>query len=147
MTRDPLTAALALTSLMALGPASAAGPNPLEAERWKTRPLVVVAPAADDPLLRRVETTLREPAPREAFAEREMVFYRVVRGEGSRDGVPLAPAQTQALLAALGVPAEGRATLLLVGKDGGTKLREQGEVELSGIFRTIDRMPMRQSSR
>jgi len=147
MSRTTTTATLAMTSLLALTPAWADDTNPLVAERWQTRPLVIVAPTADDPLLRRVESTLKETAPREAFIEREMVLYRVVDGVGSRNGEALPPAQTKAMLSALDVPSDGPATLLLVGKDGGTKVREQGEVDLSGIFATIDRMPMRQSSR
>jgi len=145
--RTALATTFALTGLMALTPALASDSNPLAAERWQTRPLVIVAPSADDPLLRKVESTLEETAPREAFIEREMVLYRVVDGVGSRNGEALPPAQTKAMLSALDVPSDGPATLLLVGKDGGTKVREQGEVDLSGIFATIDRMPMRQSSR
>ncbi|RDI17771.1 uncharacterized protein DUF4174 [Pseudacidovorax intermedius] len=147
MTKTLRTAAFALSGLVALGPAPAAESNPLEAERWKTRPLVVVAPRADDPLLREVEATLSETAAREAFIEREMVLYRVVAGVGSRDGQPLAPGQTRALLAALELRADAPARLVLVGKDGGTKLRQSGGADLAEIFRTIDRMPMRQSGR
>ncbi len=147
MTKTLRIATFAVSGLAALGSALAADTNPLDAERWKTRPLVVVAPHADDPLLRKVETTLARTAPREAFAEREMVLYRVVGGTGSRDGRALAAGQTRALLQALDVRADGPATVMLVGKDGGTKLREQGDVDLNAIFRTIDRMPMRQAGR
>ncbi|SIR59443.1 DUF4174 domain-containing protein [Pseudacidovorax sp. RU35E] len=147
MTKTLRTATFALTGLAALGSALAADANPLEAERWKTRPLVVVAPRSDDPLLRRVEETLSRTAPREAFIEREMVFYRVVAGTGSRDGRALTAGQTRALLAALGLRADAPAQLVLVGKDGGAKVRQAAEVDLDEIFRTIDRMPMRQTGR
>ena len=35
-------------------------------------------------------------------------------------------------------------TVLLIGKDGGLKLRREGGVELDEIFSLIDTMPMRQ---
>lgn len=154
MSRNLRTAAITLAALSSMSPvvAQQAPPslteaNPLQAERWQTRPLIVVAPAGDDPLLQRVDDTLREAAPREAFIEREMVLYRVVAGEATRNGEPLAASQTRAMLQALQVAPDGPATVLLVGKDGGTKLRQQGDADLDGIFKTIDRMPMRQQGR
>ncbi|MGF6525328.1 DUF4174 domain-containing protein [Variovorax sp. PvP013] len=124
-------------------PASAAGDNPLVAERWKTRPVVLVVPSQDDPLLRRVRAALRETATREAFRDREMVLYTVVAGRGSRDDQPLTERQTRALLAALGLDAKGAPTFVLVGKDGGTKMTEGSDVDLATVFAEIDRMPMR----
>jgi hypothetical protein len=117
--------------------------NPLVAERWQTRPLVIVAPAPSDPLLAGVEAALRSETARAAFAEREMVLYKVVAGHGSREGRPLSASQTRALLGALGVADSSPATALLVGKDGGVKLREQGSLSLDDVFAAIDQMPMR----
>ncbi|HUD32197.1 MAG TPA: DUF4174 domain-containing protein [Variovorax sp.] len=123
--------------------ATAPGDNPLVGERWKTRPVVLVVPAQDDPLLRRVQAALRETAAREAFLEREMVLYTVVAGRGRRNEQPLTERQTRALLTALGLDAEGAATFVLVGKDGGTKMTEGSDVDLEAVFAEIDRMPMR----
>lgn len=144
---------LALASVLApmwLSPAFAAAParidsrdNPLVAERWKTRPVVLVVPTADDPLLRRVKAALRETATREAFKDREMVLYTIVAGQGRRNDRPLAERQTRALLAALGLEAKGAPTFVLVGKDGGTKMTEGPDVDLAAVFAEIDRMPMR----
>jgi hypothetical protein len=122
---------------------AAADDNPLVAERWRTRPLVVVVPAADDPMLARVEAALRSETSRAGFAEREMVLYKVVAGAGSREGRPLSASETRALLGALGASATGPATAFLVGMDGGVKLRERGSVSLDGVFAAIDQMPMR----
>ena len=68
-------ATLLLSALPLLAHASE---DPLQAERWKTRPLIVLAAGADDPLLMRVQAALREPANREAFVERDMVLYTVI---------------------------------------------------------------------
>lgn len=127
-------------------PASAvlANGNPLEGERWKTRPVVVVVAQANDPLLARLRTALNETTQREAFREREMVLYTVVAGEGSRNDQPLGAAQTAALLKALQLEARGPSAFVLVGKDGGVKLREGASVDLQQVFAEVDRMPMRQ---
>ncbi|AMM26919.1 DUF4174 domain-containing protein [Variovorax sp. PAMC 28711] len=134
-----IAAALGLAALPA-----AADVNPLVAERWKTRPIVVVVPAQDDPLLRRIDAALKQTATREAFIDREMVLYTVAAGDGRRNAVPLRPAQTRALLAALKLDGAGPPTFLLVGKDGGVKMTEGPSVDLAAVFAEIDRMPMRQ---
>jgi ABC-type sugar transport system substrate-binding protein len=138
-----LKSALAALSI-AMPFAAAADTNPLVAERWKTRPVVVVVPAAGDPLLRKVEAALRQTATREAFIDREMVLYTVVAGEGRRNDNAMAPAQTRALLDALKLEAAGAPTFVLVGKDGGVKMTEGAGVDLQAVFAEIDRMPMRQ---
>lgn len=122
---------------------AASDDNPLVAERWKTRPVVVVVPRPGDAMLERVRSTLRQTAPREAFIEREMVLYTVVAGEGRRNETPLNARQTRALLGALKLDAAGPPTFVLVGKDGGVKMTEGAEVDLDAVFAEIDRMPMR----
>lgn len=127
-------------------PASAAlaDSNPLIAERWKTRPVVVVVPQEGDPLLAKVRSALKETAAREAFRERDMALYTVVSGKGTRNDRALTPQQTEALLKALQVDARGPATFLLVGKDGGVKMKQGADVDLQAVFDEVDRMPMRQ---
>ena len=106
--------------------------------------IVVVVPAQDDPLLRRIDAALKQTATREAFIDREMVLYTVAAGVGRRNAVPLRPAQTRALLDALKLDAAGPPTFLLIGKDGGVKMTEGPAVDLAAVFAEIDRMPMRQ---
>jgi len=127
-------------------PASAvlADTNPLQAERWQTRPVVVVVPQEADALLTKVRAALSETSAREAFREREMVLYTVVAGEGRRNDQALGAAQTAALLKALQLDARGPSTFILVGKDGGVKMREGLAVDLQQVFAEVDRMPMRQ---
>lgn len=120
-----------------------AADNPLVAERWQTRPLILVAPTANDPQVTQLRAELAQPANREAFVEREMVLYTVVGGAGSRNDRPLRPQETQALLKALHARTGQPATLYLVGKDGGVKVREEQGWSLKALFGTIDQMPMR----
>ncbi|MGJ7578787.1 DUF4174 domain-containing protein [Variovorax sp. RHLX14] len=131
---------------LAISPIAAAtsADNPLTAERWKTRPIVIVVPTADDALLQRVQQTLRKTTSREAFIDRDMVLYTVIAGEGRRDGKLLGPRRTRAMLQALDIPADGKPRFLLIGKDGGIKMTEGADVKLEAVFAEIDRMPMRQ---
>jgi len=134
---------LATLLLAGVAATAQAADNPLLAERWKTRPLILVAPTADDPQVSRLREELAQPANREAFVEREMVLYTVAGTAGSRNDQPLRPEQTLALLKALDARPGQPATLYLVGKDGGIKVREEQGWSLKALFGTIDRMPMR----
>ena len=125
--------------------AGATDANPLVAEQWRTRPLVVVAPSAQHPLPTGLQAQLRQASVRSAFQERDMVLFTVLGGQGRRDGQPLTAEQTGGLLQALNLTASAPATALLVGKDGSTKLTEQGDrIALASVFALIDTMPMRQ---
>ena len=125
--------------------AGATDANPLVAEQWRTRPLVVVAPSAQHPLPTGLQTQLRQARVRDAFQERDMVLFTVIGGEGRRDGQLLTAEQTGGLLQALNLTASSPATALLIGKDGGIKLTEQGDhLALDALFALIDTMPMRQ---
>ena len=118
--------------------------NPLDSERWHSRPLIVVEPNANDATWRQFQQDLMKPANREAFIEREMVLYTVVDGVGKRNDQALDPQATSALLSTLGVKLDGPTRLLLVGKDGGTKVDQYAPLDVRAIFATIDKMPMRQ---
>lgn len=119
--------------------------NPLASERWQSRPLIVVAPSASDATWRQFQQDLMKPVNREAFIEREMVLYTVIDGVGKRNDQTLDPQTTSALLNTLGITPEGPTRLLLVGKDGGTKIDQHAPLDASTIFATIDKMPMRQT--
>jgi len=116
--------------------------NPLSAERWHSRPLVLVAPRADDPAALALMHALGQPDLRAALADRQIIVFTVLAGHGERAGQRLDGGQTAALLAALRLRADGPTTTMLFGKDGGVKLRG-AELSLPVIFATIDRMPMR----
>jgi hypothetical protein len=147
MTRLRKTIAMSLLATTAVAAGAADDNNPLASERWRTRPLVLVVPAAGDPMLVAVESALRRDTVRAEFEEREMVLFTVVAGKGSRQGKAMNDAQTRGLLKAVGASAADPATAFLVGKDGGVKLAERGSVSLDAVFTLIDGMPMRRHSR
>jgi hypothetical protein len=144
--KTPLYAKLLAAGLLLSAGTShgVADDNPLVAERWQTRPLVVVAPTPGHPMLQDIKTQLRSAAMQQGFQEREMALFTVIAGQGRRADVLLTPIQTTRLLAAVGAVADNSAQVFLIGKDGGIKLRERGDrVSLQEIFALIDGMPMR----
>ncbi|MEL6347745.1 MAG: DUF4174 domain-containing protein [Myxococcota bacterium] len=117
-------------------------PVDLSAHRWQHRLLLLFAegPAADGvpPFLVDVQ---REAA---GIMERDLILAMVYASEeGAFGSTPLSMAQNAALRAHFDV-AVGETALLLVGKDGGVKVRATPPVDLADIFQRIDAMPMRQ---
>ena len=132
-----LAAALALVTMTV-----SRGGNPLAPEVGRSRPLVLVAPASTDPAVSLWDKELSPPQARAELAERQVVVFAVVAGHGRREDGSLDARATAALLAALGLRADGPPVALLVGKDGGVKLR-RSRLSVAEIVAAIDRMPMR----
>jgi hypothetical protein len=127
--RLPLIAASALASTAAV-----AASNPLASYRWSARVVVASASSADDPALAR-QRAIFAGMGGEAKA-RDLVLVEAV-GEG---------AEARALRAALGINGRGF-TAVLVGKDGGAKLRASHPLDAAALFPVIDAMPMRREER
>lgn len=144
----PMTLIKGVAAILLAGASSVAGAadaNPLVAEQWRTRPLVVVVPTSRYPLLTDLQAQLRQSDSRDAFQKREMVLFTVVGGQGRRNGQPLTEVQTRGLLRALNLKSTARAAVLLIGKDGSVKRSGHGDhIALASLFALIDSMPMRQ---
>jgi hypothetical protein len=100
----------------------------LEAYRWSARPVLVFAPDSDDARYTEQIALLR--AAEAGLAERDIVVL-----------TDTAPDEKGRLRAALAVDGF---EVLLVGKDGGVKLRQETPLSVDDLFATIDAMPMRQ---
>jgi len=118
-------------------------PTLLSALRWQKRPLITIAPAAADPRLQKQRARYRQYL--DAAQERDMVFISLWPGGGQMDDAPLSSSQSDAMRRYFGL-GDGSTPfiVLLVGKDGGVKMRSADVVEMDVCFRTIDAMPMRQ---
>jgi len=152
-----LIRSLTLATLMAFtGPLLAADDiNPLKQDLGKDRPLVVVELDAGNDTLAKVKNQLNEPATKQSFEERSMVFYTVKFGsigaEGEKfakdpkDSRKLTPPETNALIRALKLGAGSGTKVILVGKDGEKKLEKTvppDTLDLKAFFSAIDQMPM-----
>lgn len=130
----------AVLASASLAPATAVAAD-LDEYLWESRPLLLFAPTAGDPRL--VETLGRIEAGRCEFAERDMVLGVVVTaGSSTLDGQPIGPDESRQLAERYGVGRDDF-TVVLVGKDGGEKLRVDEVPDLQTIYRVIDGMPMR----
>jgi hypothetical protein len=121
-----LTFALAAVSLLSASAAASAGP--LDSYRQKARPVVVFGEEDNPDFRRQIEIFNRASV---GFRERDIVLIPVSTRGGKQD-----------LRALFRVEPEDF-QVLLIGKDGGVKLRRREIVNPQEIFRLVDSMPMR----
>lgn len=105
--------------------------DPLAAQRWRARTLVVSAPSAGDAGLKAQRAALGPV--RDGLAERHLVVMEAV-GPGP---------EASALRKRLNLPPDSFRAVL-IGKDGGTKLVSEAPIPPQTLFAAIDAMPMRQ---
>lgn len=108
---------------------------------WKYRPVLVFAPDAANVYLERQKEAVRsQPG---AFRSRNIVVVYVVGDSVSQQFGPAPGADASALRQKYGVePNEFHA--ILVGKDGGVKLKSPSPLSAARLSSVIDAMPMRQ---
>ena len=107
---------------------------------WEKRVLLMFAPDAQDPVLRRQEAALASD--RAGLAERDMVVIRALSEDGlSIDGVRHEDVATS-FYRRFGTD-RNRFRVLLIGKDGTVKLDRDDSVPSAELFALIDSMPMR----
>ena len=80
----------------------------------------------------------------EGFRERDLVLAGITGTDTAVPTVTLAPQDEEAARTRFHVR-PGEFTVLLLGKDGGEKMRSHGAISWQTLQRTIDAMPMRQS--
>jgi hypothetical protein len=127
--------------LPAMAASAQSGIVSLRSLRDNSRPLLIFAPSPTDPQLEIQLRTLRENAA--SVAERDVVVIAVPYQS---------PSPTQATLTDDGAMAARRIfhiapsdfTIILIGKDGGEKLRASQPLRFETLRSTIDAMPMRQ---
>jgi hypothetical protein len=113
---------------------------PLETYRWAKRVLLVFAPDADSALYQRQQEMLL--VGEHGLNERDMVVILVITSAVSLKEKPAARVSAVELRDAYGVlPHEFQ--VVLIGKDGGVKLRQEEPISLADLCALIDSMPMR----
>jgi hypothetical protein len=132
-------AAALLVSAMAASAQS--GIVSLRSLRNTSRPLLIFAPSPADPQLEMQLRTLRNNAA--DVAERDVVVIAVPYQSPSTTQATLTNDAATAARRRFRV-APGDFTVILIGKDGGEKLRSHRPISLETLRSTIDAMPMRQ---
>ena len=118
-----------------LAAALAASPT-LAQMKWERRVLIVAAPSAQDPALAKQRRILASWTAK--GDERDLTIVEIV-GDQVRGAGDTAPA----LRRKFRLPA--RFTAILIGKDGGEKLRSAKPFPTAVLEQTIDAMPMRRA--
>ena len=110
--------------------------------QWKNRLLLLFTPSLDGPAYLKLKEDLSSQE--EEVKDRDLLAFHILeRGETKLENSPLPESSGDHLREKFSIT-PGAFTVLLIGKDGGVKLRREGGVELAEIFALIDTMPMRQ---
>lgn len=110
--------------------------------QWKNRILLIFAPAADDPARRSLMTEMDNRLIE--VRDRELLIGEILETGASQFGGAPLPAQSAEALRKRFSIRKGQFTVILIGKDGETKLRREAPAQAAEIFALIDSMPMRQ---
>ena len=117
-----------------------AGETALAGYRWQNRVLLVFAPDVDSTLYLRQQEMLLDAKP--GLNERNVVVISVLKDIVSTKERPDTPVAPDDLRDAYDVlPHYFR--VVLIGRDGGVKLRQDEPVLAADLFALIDSMPMR----
>lgn len=130
-----------MASILALTASEGFAMESLSALTWKNRVVIVFGSALDKKLIQQIETLERQ---KDQLADRDMVVIRVSGDDakavyGNAYGVEAASLRSE-----VGVTSDAF-QVVLVGKDGGVKLRSEKVVSDVEMFEIIDRMPMRRA--
>ena len=106
----------------------------LDQLHWQNRIVLLFADSAEDAQLHRQEQAFDQVA--QELDERDMKVFAIT---GSADSAKQLRKRT-------GAPATGFA-VILVGKDGSSKLRHTSPIEPAQLFATVDSMPMRRAEK
>jgi hypothetical protein len=116
--------------------------RPLDHLRWQQRVIVVMAEAPDDPALLEQQRRLREAAP--DLAVRDVTLITATNETVTIDGNRAAGRPSADQLRHAYARGASGFQVVLIGKDGGVKLRAGEPVPTADVLALIDSMPMRQ---
>ncbi|MBD3385329.1 DUF4174 domain-containing protein [candidate division KSB1 bacterium] len=114
----------------------------LKEYRWKNRPILLFAPSKADSTFQQIEKNIKDL--RNELDDRHIVLFKLFTDGNSSAGDTLFDQETAAKLYRVYNVNPEVVTLVLIGKDGGEKLRQQNEeIDFQTVFDRIDAMPMR----
>jgi hypothetical protein len=116
------------------------GTTSLAALRDQARPLLIFAAKPTDAQLEIQLRTLKENAP--AIQDRQIVPVAIVYNNPSPTQTNFSPTEAEDVRRRFNIPPADFA-VILIGKDGGEKLRSSKPLSMEKLSSTIDAMPMR----
>ena len=109
--------------------------------QWKNRLLLLFAPNRSHPLFEALHKSLA--ASRSEAADRDLLVFEILESAASSMNNTSIDSDTARMLREKFDVQGGTFTVILIGKDGGVKLKRSDQVDLREIFDLIDSMPMR----
>ena len=111
--------------------------------QWKNRLLFLFAPDNNHPLFKSLNSEII--IQQAEVEDRDLIVFEVLDRDPSKMNKANIDRQTaDSIRDHFSVPSN-KFSLILVGKDGGIKLKRHDHVSLEEVFELIDSMPMRQS--
>lgn len=115
----------------------------IEDYRWQNRLLLVFSPSINNVQFDAIYNDIQQNQP--AADDRDLkIFYLIKKGQSSVDGNNINK-ETAGAIREKYVVADDEVTIILIGKDGGEKMRQRNDFSLNEIFNRIDQMPMRKA--
>jgi hypothetical protein len=109
--------------------------------KWENRLLLLFAPQDNDASFRALYREI-SAQPLE-ISDRDLVVFRILEsGPSYMSNTRIEPTTAAILREKFAVPV-GNFTCILIGKDGGVKLKQTAQIKIEHIFALIDAMPMR----
>ena len=111
--------------------------------KWKNRLFFLFAEDANDPFFKNLQSQIMDQ--KDEVAERDLIVFEVpAQGPARMNTSPLDRMEADSIRNHFAIPSD-EYSLILVGKDGGIKLKRKDQVDLKEVFELIDSMPMRQN--
>jgi hypothetical protein len=117
--------------------------NLLDNFRWKNRLLLVFTPSMENSLFKTANNILGKNV--DGVVDRDLVVFYIFEKSQSVYGDSLINKATSKYLRSKYYAADGNTTFILLGKDGGEKMRTINQFSIDRVFKRIDEMPMRRS--
>ena len=110
--------------------------------QWKNRLLFIFAEDANDPFFKDLQSQIM--GQKGEVNDRDLIVFELpAKGPARMGKTPMDQQQADSIRTHFAIPSN-TFSLILVGKDGGIKLKSKDRVDLSDVFGLIDSMPMRQ---
>ena len=118
-------------------------PMDLNQYQWKNRLLFLFAPDSSHPSFKHIHSQIVDQRPE--VDDRDLVIFSVLEhGPSQMDATVIDRQAADSIRERFSI-APNAFSLILIGKDGGLKLKRHDRVDLAEVFELIDSMPMRRN--
>ncbi len=118
-------------------------PMDLTQFQWKNRLLFIFAPDSSHPLFKQLQSQIMDQ--KSEVEDRDLAVFSVLaQGPSQMNTTAIDRQEADSIRDRFGI-SPNAFSLILIGKDGGIKLKRSDPVDLTEIFELIDSMPMRRN--